>query len=241
MNTNNVVWNNSVTPISIHFDDVYFNTDDAIAETTYVFIDGNHLSERFIAHTKSTFTIGETGFGSGLNFLIAWHYFLQFKQQHPNHVLKHLQFFSIEKYPLSLTELTTIHRAIIQEVNLANLAQILQNNWPCAHYQNEQVTLNVYFADIMLFSAHLKQSNTLIDAWFFDGFSPTKNPEMWSAPLFHSLYAQTAKSGTFATFTAASYARRNLLSAGFEVYKHKGYGKKREMLIGYKKPQSVEC
>ncbi|WP_392562963.1 tRNA (5-methylaminomethyl-2-thiouridine)(34)-methyltransferase MnmD [Orbus sturtevantii] len=234
MTTTNIVWYDSVTPLSTHFNDVYFNSDGAIAETRYVFIEGNKLNERFLAHTQSTFTIGETGFGSGLNFLIVWQQFCHFRQKNPNHPLKRLQFISIEKYPLSADELQAIYSAVINEPDLLNLARQLEKQWPCQYCQFPDVDLNVFFADINQFSSQLISSNLLIDAWFFDGFSPAKNPSMWSAELFSALYERTAHNGTFATFTAASEVRRNLIKAGFNVRKHQGYGKKREMLIGCK-------
>lgn len=235
MNTHNIVWRDDHTPVSTHFDDVYFNDDGAIAETMYVFIEGNQLKQRFLAHTQQVFTIGETGFGSGLNFLMTWQQFLQFRQQYPDHVLKKLQFFSIEKYPLLTEELQTIHQKIVIDSHLYALAKQLQNSWPTQKVLfDDNVKLDVLVADITLFSKHLLVNNILIDAWFFDGFSPAKNPDMWSKSLFTELYQLTNPFGTFATFTAAGAVRRNLLAAGFNVSKRQGYGKKREMLIGNK-------
>lgn len=72
------------------------------------------------------------------------------------------------------------------------------------------------------------------DAWFLDGFSPHKNPDMWSTHLFENVSALTRPAGTFATFTAAGFVRRSLQQAGFSVTKRKGFKHKREMLIGFK-------
>lgn len=234
MQTTNIIWNENQTPVSIHFDDVYFSNDDAIAETRYVFIDSNQLSERFLLHEKPIYTIGETGFGSGLNFLIAWQQFILFRQQYPDHPLKTLQFVSVEKYPLSQTELITIHHAIIHDSNLQDLAVKLQKKWPSQSYQFPCVTLTVFFSDIKQFAQQLLSLGAIVDTWFFDGFSPSKNPDMWSADLFTELYNLTESNGSFATFTASGQVRRNLIQAGFQVSKRKGYGKKREMLVGTK-------
>lgn len=234
MNMSNIVWKDSCTPISVHFNDVYFNDDGAIAETMYVFIEGNNLNERFLAHRQPIFTIGETGFGAGLNFLIAWQQFLLFRQKHPQHILKTLQFFSCEKYPLTLTELTKIHQAIFDDADLLNLATQLQNGWQEYNMATDHVLLHVLISDISQFAAQLSAHNVTVDAWFFDGFSPAKNAEMWSTELFGELYAVTSAKGTFATFTAAGQVKRNLNDAGFIVSKRKGYGKKREMLVGKK-------
>lgn len=234
MNTNNIVWHNSTTPLSVHFNDVYFNSDGAIAETYYVFVEANKLNQRFLAHTESVFTIGETGFGSGLNFLIIWQQFLAFRRLYPEYPLKKLQFFSIEKYPLLKTELHAIYKTLFNDHELVTFAKQIEDLWPRQDYQFIDVNLTIFFSDISIFSTKLASYNAHIDAWLFDGFSPNKNPDMWSEELFLSIYQHTKPNGTFATFTAAGQVRRNLINAGFQVEKHKGYGKKREMLVGYK-------
>lgn len=231
-----IIWNENQTPISIYFDDVYFNTVGAIEEITYVFIEGNDLHQRFLQHKQDTFIVGETGFGSGLNFLILWQTFLHFRNQYPDHILKQLKFFSVEKYPLSLEELTQIHhRVIVKDDNLQILALQLQSSLSISNCQFENVTLSICYDDIRYFPDFLRKQNVFIDAWFFDGFSPIKNPDMWTELLLKKCFTLTVPSGTFATFTAAGFVRRNLLNAGFKVFKRKGFGIKREMLVG-KKP-----
>ena len=59
-------------PRSIFFDDIYFS-EGGLEETDHVFLRGNDLHERF--KTASCFSIGELGFGTGLNFLGAWRLF----------------------------------------------------------------------------------------------------------------------------------------------------------------------
>lgn len=72
----------------------------------------------------------------------------------------------------------------------------------------------------------------MADAWYLDGFSPAKNPEMWEPGLLNAVAAHTRAGGTFATYTAAGWVRRNLQTAGFAVEKRSGFGGKREMLSG---------
>ncbi|OCG21738.1 MULTISPECIES: tRNA (5-methylaminomethyl-2-thiouridine)(34)-methyltransferase MnmD [unclassified Gilliamella] len=229
-----ITWDENQTPMSTYFDDVYFNTKGAIDETTYVFIDGNDLYQRFLRHKQDTFIVGETGFGSGLSFLLLWQTFLHFRSQHPNHILKYLAFFSVEKYPLSSDELIKVHNNVISDDSLLLLAKQLQTHLIDSTCQFDNVSLTICYDDISNFSKFLAKRNVLIDAWFFDGFSPAKNPDMWAESLFKDCYALTALNGTFATFTAAGFVRRNLLNAGFKVRKRKGFGVKREMLIGYR-------
>ncbi|MBI0006488.1 tRNA (5-methylaminomethyl-2-thiouridine)(34)-methyltransferase MnmD [Gilliamella sp. W8126] len=231
-----IIWDDNQIPLSRYFDDVYFNTDGAVDETRYVFIEGNCLYERFLQHQQETFTIGETGFGSGLSFLVAWQTFKQFRQKNPNSNLKKLNFFSVEKYPLSASEISKIHDKVINsEDSLSPLAKQLQDFLIKSDVGSlDETNLLICYDDISCFADFLVQQNSLIDAWFFDGFSPAKNPDMWNESLFKRCYQLTREKGTFATFTAAGFVRRNLINAGFNVEKRKGFGIKREMLIGQK-------
>lgn len=70
------------------------------------------------------------------------------------------------------------------------------------------------------------------DAWYLDGFSPAKNPELWGADLIDEVAAHTAKGGTVATYTAAGFVRRGLTDAGFEIERVQGFGRKRHMTRG---------
>lgn len=231
-----IIWNDNQIPISRYFDDVYFNTDGAVDETRYVFIEGNCLYDRFLQHQQETFTIGETGFGSGLSFLITWQTFKQFRQKKPNSNLKKLNFFSVEKYPLSASEMSKIHNKVINHNDaLWPLAKQLQDSLKRSDVDSlEEANLLICYDDISCFADFLVQQNSFIDAWFFDGFSPAKNSDMWSESLFKQCYELTSKGGSFATFTAAGFVRRNLINAGFNIKKRKGFGLKREMLIGSK-------
>ncbi len=76
------------------------------------------------------------------------------------------------------------------------------------------------------------------DAWYLDGFSPAKNPQMWEAELMAAVATHTRASGTFATYTAAGWVRRNLQVAGFRVEKCKGFAGKRDMSRGHLQTES---
>lgn len=232
-----IYFNEQNTPMSKQFDDIYYSNESGLDEINHVFIEGNQLMTRFVTYPQSTFTLGETGFGSGLNFLVLWRFFDQFKAVHANHPLKTLHFISVEKYPLKPADLLLIHQ---QYPELAPYASKLQAIWPVALQPCQtfnlapDITLTLYGLDVLDFAQHLMGLKRAIDAWFFDGFSPTKNPDMWSIALFTLLYQVTSPQGTFATFTAAGHVRRNLIASGYHVAKKSGFGKKREMLIGCK-------
>ena len=230
-------FNQENTPVSDKFDDVYFSNQDGLAETHYVFLEGNLLWERWIHYQEAHFVIAETGFGTGLNFFAVTTLFREFRQKYPDSPLKRLYFISFEKYPLALYELQQAHLAYPQ---FSHLAQHLQQHWlnpiqGCYRFHFDETTLDLWFGDV---AENLPQlgdyMNDKIDAWFLDGFAPSKNPDMWNEQLYQQMFRFTKPQGSFATFTAASAVRKGLEYAGFDITKRKGFGKKRECLSGQK-------
>lgn len=230
-------FNPNNTPVSEHFDDIYFSTQDGLAESYYVFQEGNQLWEKWQRYSQAYFVIAETGFGTGLNFFAVADKFRQFRREFPQSVLKRLYFISFEKYPLTSEQLTTIHYSYPQ---FADFSQKLTACWQprqsgCERYHFEEITLDLWFGDMAESLVELGDYHSQkIDCWFLDGFSPDKNPDMWSEHLYQQMFRLTRAGGSFATFTAASAVRKGLQAAGFEVKKRKGFGKKREMLWGEK-------
>lgn len=221
-------WENGA-PHSRAFDDVYFSRQDGRAETGHVFLDANHLPERFAAwQVPRAFVIGETGFGTGLNMLCAW---ACFEQYAPPGARLHLV--STEKYPLDRESLA---RALNAWPTLADHARTLCRQWPDAvagvHrlHLGSRVTLDLHFGET---TERLLLLDGQVDAWFLDGFAPSKNPQMWHAELFAAMAARSRPGATFATFTCAGVVKRGLAAAGFEWKKVPGFGRKREMLAGH--------
>ncbi|MBP6490934.1 MAG: FAD-dependent 5-carboxymethylaminomethyl-2-thiouridine(34) oxidoreductase MnmC, partial [Thauera sp.] len=70
------------------------------------------------------------------------------------------------------------------------------------------------------------------DAFYLDGFAPAKNPDLWSARIFHLLARLAAPGATLATWSVASSVREGLRRAGFGVEKVRGFGGKWQMLRG---------
>lgn len=223
-------WNEDGAPISKQFDDVYFSRHSGIDETRYVFLEQNKLPERFAALDSvetSHFHIGETGFGTGLNFLCAW----QLRDEIAP--LCHLQFTSVEKYPLSLEHLekalTNWPELAPYSRQLLALYPVLVRGWHRISFIEARVDLNLFIGDVI---EGFNTQKAQVDAWFLDGFAPAKNPDMWSAELFNELVRLGKPGTTVSTFTAASLVREGLKTAGFEVTRVKGYGRKRHMLTG---------
>jgi len=217
-------------PYSREFGDVYFSADSGLEETRHVFLQGNRLSGRFSAlSVGESFCIGETGFGSGLNFLCAWQLF---EQTAP--VGASLDFFSVEKFPLNDDELRD---ALALWPELRELAEALYLRWQRRvpgwnrwSFAQGRVRLTLAVEDVAQALPQLPQAS--VDAWFLDGFAPSRNPEMWAEPVLEGIARASRAGTTLASYTSAGCVRRGLQQAGFEMERTPGYGRKREMMRG---------
>ena len=209
------------------YGDVYFS-GDGVPETEHVFLRGNGLAERF-AEARGVFVVGETGFGTGLNFLMAVACFAEHAQPGAR-----LVFVSTELHPLAQETLGKAHAQLPEKLQALalELREALGRGDDAMTFVDGRVTLHVLRGDA---TESLRSHTFAADAWFLDGFSPSKNPAMWSFELLREVANHTAVDGTFATYTVAGHVRRSLQDAGFVVERAAGHGKKREMLRGTRK------
>jgi tRNA U34 5-methylaminomethyl-2-thiouridine-forming methyltransferase MnmC len=220
-------WLNGDMPFSETFCDHFYSRADGRAECHHVFMGGNSLPERW--NEADIFTIGELGFGTGLNFLETWRSWTACRR--PG---KTLRFVSFEAFPM---EGEVIARAISSWPELAHLLEALLEKWPLlspepATWQlDPQTGLTIVAGDAL---AGVRDWEGMANAWYLDGFAPSRNRDMWSAELMQAVFDKTRTGGTFASYTAAGWVRRNLQAAGFEVRKKAGHGHKREMIAGAK-------
>lgn len=254
-----IKWREDGQPVSTQFGDVYFSCEDGLAESRYVFLQHNQLEQRFKAlKGNASFVVGETGFGTGLNFLSCW----QLWQEHAPATAQ-LTFISTEKYPLTPEDLK---RALVLWPSLSALIAMLlsayemhftSTNTPqykTLTFGNTRLILLINDAEIgfkqLLHQTEPTTHKSLgneqriqdlsiikpvwggVDAWFLDGFAPAKNPEMWTLSLYKTIALLSKKDTSFSTFTAASNVRRGLIEVGFKIAKAPGFGRKREMLYG---------
>ncbi|HFB2048574.1 MAG: tRNA (5-methylaminomethyl-2-thiouridine)(34)-methyltransferase MnmD [Hyphomicrobiaceae bacterium] len=218
-----IIWDENETPISVDFSDVYYSRIDGRSETRYIFLSGNKLPNRW--YNGIEFVIAELGFGTGLNFLETIAHWQTFSSGGK------LNYVAFEKFPMSKVDLK---RALKPWNELSEHASKLIDFWPpntgWSKYELDgSVTLHLAIGDA---KAMLEAWNADVDAWYLDGFSPAKNPDLWEADLIEAMVNRTTPGGTFATFTAAGWVRRNLKAAGFKVEKIPGFGRKRECLRG---------
>lgn len=209
--TAQIEWRDGRVPVSTQFDDPYFSLENGMAETAHVFLGGNDLPARFV----DGFHVAELGFGTGLNFLVALQAFRECRCGGK------LRFTSFEAFPMAMDDLRTALQAFAGLPDDLALA----SEFPVA-LDGDDFELRVVIGDAR---ESLPVWDGVADAWFLDGFSPAKNPELWSPELMMHVGAHTGVGGTAATYTAAGFVRRGLADAGFSVERVQGYGRKRHM------------
>ena len=237
ISTANIQFNEQGTPVATDFDDVYFSNQNGLAETRYVFLENNNFPHRLLDCQSPSFVIAETGFGTGLNFLATWQAYNQLKEQHPSVSLPTLYYISTEKYPLTRDAL---QQALTHWPELQHLSDALIKQYPpslggCHRlvFAQGNIILDLWLGDVHESLPQMSVTTTgHVNAWYLDGFAPSKNPQMWTQTLFDNMARLSAQDCTFATFTAAGIVKRGLALAGFTVEKRKGFGHKRDMLAG---------
>ncbi|MGN6648748.1 bifunctional tRNA (5-methylaminomethyl-2-thiouridine)(34)-methyltransferase MnmD/FAD-dependent 5-carboxymethylaminomethyl-2-thiouridine(34) oxidoreductase MnmC [Trinickia sp.] len=217
------------TPFSPVYGDIYHSAAGAFAQAEHVFLNGNGLPERWRA--RRLFTIVETGFGLGGNFLATWAAW----RADPNRC-ERLAYVSVEKHPFSARDLQAVHARAVADATVAALADQLVQAWPMLtpglhrlEFDSGRVTLTIAFGDAVDL---LPKLWLRADAFYLDGFSPARNPDLWSLPVFKALARLAADGATLATYTCAGDVRRGLTEAGFECAKVEGFAGKRAMLVG---------
>ncbi|MFY0615953.1 tRNA (5-methylaminomethyl-2-thiouridine)(34)-methyltransferase MnmD [Shimia sp.] len=210
-----LTWRDGGIPVSTRFDDPYFSLDNGLAETQHVFLAGNDLPARFVPD----FHIAELGFGTGLNLLTAWMAWDEAASE------GQLRFTSFEAFPMAAADMELALKAFPE---LERYAKRL-----VAAYAEDPSLATLEGVNAQMVSGDARQTLKMMDfeadAWFLDGFSPAKNPELWDGDLIKQVGIHTKPGGSAATYTAAGFVRRNLAEAGFEVSRVSGFGRKRHM------------
>lgn len=210
-----LTWRDGIIPVSTRFDDPYFSLNGGLDETRHVFLAGNDLPARLV----SGFHAAELGFGTGLNLIAL-----------AEIATVPISFTSFEGFPMDRDALARAHAAF---QGIDALSKALCAQWS-PDGAEARLTLGLVSARILFGDVRetLPKWTGQADAWFLDGFSPAKNPEMWGEDLMAEVGRHTAPQGTFATYTAAGHVRRALQAAGFAVERSSGFAGKRHMSRG---------
>jgi tRNA 5-methylaminomethyl-2-thiouridine biosynthesis bifunctional protein len=214
------------TPWSERYGDVYYSRRRGADESTEVFLRANGLPDRW-AH-RDLFTVAETGFGTGLNFLLTWD--LWRGRPGPGW----LHYLSAELHPFMPADMARLVATL--PAGLRALGETLVSQYPETipgfHrliFPRDRVTLTLLFGDA---TEGFAQCEARVDAWYLDGFAPARNPGLWHAALYAQMARLTAPGGTLASYTAAGHVRRGLQAAGFHIERRPGFGAKRERIVG---------
>ena len=209
-------WRDGDVPVSMQFDDPYSSLEDGLSETRHVFLAGNRLPGRF----RPGFQIAELGFGSGLNLLAALHLWRESGQTGV------LRYTSFEAFPMPSEAM------IRAQAGFEALCEVADELAPFWRQGKRDIELPDLRFRLVIGDARQTVAgwSGAADAWFLDGFSPAKNPEMWQDDLLAAVGQHSAQHGTAATYTAAGFVRRGLEAAGFTVALTAGFGRKRHMI-----------
>ena len=209
---------------------MYSSTNGAIQECEYVFLKGNNLEKRFKNLEEINFHIGEIGFGIGLNFLTTCKAWLEHSKDHQT-----LEFSSFDKYLFKLKDFK-------KQLRLMPELEKYSNEFEKFYPQNifgvqkislfkGRVSLNLVIGDIVETKEYLR-SLKHVNAWYLDGFSPAKNPDLWTKDIFDAINETCISDSTFSTYSSSGLVKKNLVDSGFGVEKVKGFSGKRHMLRG---------
>lgn len=236
-----VIWRDGV-PYSPLFDDVYFSSFNGFSEKEHVFIHANHLPLRFAQVPEDAcFTIAETGFGTGLNFLATWHYWLQ----HASSQSK-LFYYTTELYPLTREELS---KCLKLWPMLDHERQALLNAYPVLtpgihwlSFEQGRIQLVLMIGDALDCYEQLLESGDplhekdcrdwFVDAWFLDGFSPEKNARIWQDKLFYFMSLLSKKGTSFSSSGVDDHVYQALKAHGFDPALVEGDEQKCPMIHG---------
>ena len=210
------------TPRSRLSDDVYFSTSGGVEETRHVFLGGIGAPDFF--KDRQFTRIAELGFGTGLNFLVTCRDWAEVAQPGAT-----LHYTAIEGYPMSAE---TLHQTLGHIPEMASEAAKLIAQWPPLVKGTHRLVMNQGRVHLTLIFGEVDDALTGItghfDGWYLDGFSPAKNPDMWTGDVLGQVRSLCAPDARIATFTAAGHVRRTLSELSFDVQKRPGFGRKRD-------------
>ncbi len=211
-------------PYSAAYGDIYHSADGGAGQARHVFLQGCGLPQAW--GKRNVFVILETGFGTGLNFLVTWAAW----RADPARSAR-LHFLSVEKHPFQADDLAQLHA---QWPEFSALSKELLANWPTLTPGFHRISLDGGRVQLTLMLGDaldcLPQVQAGVDAFYLDGFAPDCNADLWQSAVFDALAGLAKPAASAATYTVAAPVRQGLSAAGFVCEKRAGYGRKRHCL-----------
>ena len=213
-------------PYSLLFRDIYHDVDFE-REVEKVLLNPSNLTT--IKRDLPILRVGELGFGTGLNLAALA------KTCKANN--QPLHFVSCDQSPIEKSEFAAIAQKRFTQYpfyrELTDVYPPLIKGWHRRHFPKWNITISLYWGSVFEALQDLETHNSpKFNAWFLDGFSPTKNPEMWDFPIMLKVGGLSKKGTTIATYTSAGQVRRNLEKVGFKMRRVDQQPNKRESLAG---------
>ena len=236
-----VEWMDDGSPHSHRFNDRYRSRSGGLAQAVSVFLAGCGLPEGW--RVEDRFTVLETGFGLGLNFLTTWAAWEADPQR-----CDRLHFVSVEAYPVAASDIvrSALTANPYQEADapllarVQELAQDLAKVWcdlsPGPHqfqFAGGRVQLTLVVGEVQ---PMLERLDCQADAVYLDGFSPALNPKMWSTGTLQAVALRCRMGATLATYTVAKSVCEGLEQLGFRVENCEGLPPKRHRLKAVFRP-----
>lgn len=212
------------TPYSLDFEDFYFNSQEGVEESRFVY------TEAFEWEECESFIIAETGFGIGLNFFLTLQNFLKTKKRP-----KRLFYVSVEGFYLEPSFLREAYKRLGIYGEIKELLEQFLLFYPkCAkgiyRFYFKDCFLDLVFDNISV----LKRLEFEANIWYLDGFSPSKNSLMFDENTLFEIARLSKLNATILSFSSSSFLQKNLKHCGFDVAKVKGF-RKREMVRAFLK------
>lgn len=201
---------------SAHFDATYHSIHGAVIESDHVFIK-NGLLFQFENLNQHELHILEMGFGTGLNAFLTY-------ITSKNLQLK-INYHSIEAFPVLTNDALTLNYSeSYSEEEQYFFRKLHECEWNKDVHISDNFNLHKHQCLLDNFKSDLK-----FDVIYYDAFSPTDQPELWTTDVFKKMYDLLTDKGILVTYCAQGQMKRNMKEAGFLVKPLPGPPGKREM------------
>lgn len=185
---------------SLDFDDFYYNIKEPLKERNGIYVENAFLN------ANNKLTILELGFGLGLNF------FLSAKKAIEQGIK--LNYVAIENHYQSIEDIKFFCKKFNIELNKS----FINDYPPCKNgiyrIEFDGITLDLVFQDV---DVALDDLDFLADVVYADGFSPSKNQEMFSINTLEKVKKLLKPNGKLISYSSNSNFKKALIELGFEI------------------------